>query len=164
MASTLGPLTTRFQQVLEDFQKTLKQDEVDDFSFATLDDLKQLVCDIQRDQAASRRMKNLNRLAFFLEAMEQYDKIIQIFLNASNFVAFIWGPIKFLLQIASTYAEAFNSLLDAYQDIGENIPLLLQYEQTFRDKPALQPVLGLIYTDIMEFHRSAMKYFRGSGE
>jgi len=123
MAGTMGPLAARFEHVLEEFKKTLKQDEVDDFSFATLDDLKQLVYNIQRDQAASRRMKNLNRLAFFLEAMEQYDKIIQIFLNASNFVAFIWvgrcnphdcnlltsakGPIKFLLQVCCCVSSPF---------------------------------------------------------
>jgi len=121
----MGPLAARFEHVLEEFKKTLKQDEVDDFSFATLDDLKQLVCNIQRDQAASRRMKNLNRLAFFLEAMEQYDKIIQIFLNASNFVAFIWvgrcsphdchlltsakGPIKFLLQVCYCVSSPLHS-------------------------------------------------------
>ncbi len=54
-------------------------------------------------------------------------------------------------QTASTYAEAFNALL-------------AQYEQVFKDKTPLQQVLSLIYTDIMEFHRSAMKYFRGPGE
>jgi len=64
------------------------------------------------------------------------------------------------LQVASTFADAFDALLDAYQDIGENIPLLAQYESLFKDNPHMYTVLELIYTDILEFHRKALSYFK----
>lgn len=39
-------------------------------------------------------------LAKFLEGMEAHGKIVDVFLNASLTVAFVWGPIKFLLQVS----------------------------------------------------------------
>lgn len=39
-------------------------------------------------------------LARFLEGMETHGRVIDVFLNASPTVAFIWGPIKFLLQVS----------------------------------------------------------------
>ena len=63
-------------------------------------------------------------------------------------------------QVASTFAQAFEALLDAYQDIGECIPLLAQYESHVRESPHMHSILGLIYSDILEFHQKAMQYFK----
>ena len=63
-------------------------------------------------------------------------------------------------QIASAYAEAFDALLDAYQQIGESLPLLSQYQALFQRNPSMRKVLALIYNDILEFHKKALKYFR----
>lgn len=63
-------------------------------------------------------------------------------------------------QVASAYTEAFDSLLDAYQQIGESLPLLSQYQAFFQRNPNMCKVLTLIYNDILEFHKKALKYFR----
>lgn len=63
-------------------------------------------------------------------------------------------------QVASSYAEAFNELLDVYQTIGQDMPLLLQYQSVFQDNPHMVRVLTLMYEDILEFHRRALKYFQ----
>lgn len=57
--------------------------------------------------------------------------------------------MKFLLQVASTWAESFDTILDAYQQIGEQIPLLQQYQALFDHSPHMQRVLEMIYTDIL---------------
>ena len=66
-------------------------------------------------------------------------------------------------KIASTWAVAFDTLLDAYQQIGENIPLLGQYQAMFADNAYMQGILELIYKDILEFHRRALKFFKQRG-
>lgn len=117
--ANLSPVVAQtFEQVLREFKKTLSPDEIEDFGFATLADLKKSINDIQNNQASSRRMKNLSRLAPFLEAMEQYDKVAQVFLNTTDLLAFIWacfpatllqialtsdpqGPMKFLLEVCT---------------------------------------------------------------
>lgn len=84
------PLEHNFTKILASFKATLTQDESENFRFATLDDLKQTVVDIQAEQGSARRLQNLRRLDAFLEAMEQYDKVVQTFLNAADLLAFIW--------------------------------------------------------------------------
>lgn len=84
------PLQSKFGKVLATFTATLTPDEAENFRFVTLDDLKQTVAEIQTEQGSSRRLQNLRRLDAFLEAMEQYDKVVQIFLNAADLLAFIW--------------------------------------------------------------------------
>ncbi|KAL0253341.1 hypothetical protein SLS55_010317 [Diplodia seriata] len=160
MATPPLPLTPRFQQRLQEFKQDLSPDQEENFKFTTLDDLKRLVHSIQEEQTRSRRLTNLRRLAPFLEAMEQFDKVVQIFLNAADLLACIWGPMKFLLLATQTYHDAFNALLDAYVDIGESIPLLAQYEQVFQDKAQMHVVLEFIYTDVLDFHASAIRYFK----
>jgi len=57
-------------------------------------------------------------------------------------------------------SEALNSLLDAYQQIGEQIPQLSQYQELFATSSHMGTVLAMIYQDILEFHREALSYFK----
>lgn len=68
--------------------------------------------------------------------------------------------MKFLLQVASTFTDAFNELLDVYEKIGEGVPFLLQYERLFTQDMNMQRVLVIIYKDILRFHHKALKYFQ----
>ena len=62
-------------------------------------------------------------------------------------------------QIAKSWTEAFDMLLDAYQEIAENIPLLKQYSALFSHDNHMRWVLRMIYGDILEFHKRAIRYF-----
>lgn len=88
-----------FRLILSNFKKRLTPKEEDDFQFATLDDVRLEMARIQREQATRKEMMNMPRIQSFLEAMEQFSKVIEVFLNTSEFVAFIWGPMKFVLQV-----------------------------------------------------------------
>jgi hypothetical protein len=44
---------------------------------------------------------NLTRIRRFLEAMDQYGKVIEVFLNDSSMLCVVWGPMKFCLQVRS---------------------------------------------------------------
>lgn len=61
--------------------------------------------------------------------------------------------------MASTFYEAFDTLLEAYRRIGEHIYLLKQYELYFRQRPDMCNPLMLLYEDILEFHSKALKFF-----
>lgn len=69
-------------------------------------------------------------------------------------------------QVAHTFSEAFEELLDMYADIGESLPMFEQYETLFRDAayPHMRAVLELVYKDVMKFHHQAYKYFRQRGK
>lgn len=62
--------------------------------------------------------------------------------------------------MAKTWTDSLDLLLSAYEQIGETIPQLLQYDKLFVQNPAMQRVLGLLYKDILEFHRRALVVFK----
>jgi 5'-deoxynucleotidase YfbR-like HD superfamily hydrolase len=89
-----------FKQVLEDFKKRLKPDEQARFSVATLDDLQNAVNNLQEHQRKSKAAQNLKRIEPFLQAMAQYKEIIEVFLNTSSLLCFVWGAMKFMLLVS----------------------------------------------------------------
>ncbi|KAI2477453.1 Goodbye domain containing protein [Pyrenophora tritici-repentis] len=155
-------IASAFERALEEFKKSagLKQHEITNFQLTSLDDLRCKISDIQNEQRKTKKLVYLKRLGPFLETMEQYGTIIEVFLNISDFVAFIWGPMKFLLLTARNYTDAFNSLLDMYLEIGESMPQFAQYQTLFQNNTHMQLALVNIYKDILEFHKEALQYFR----
>jgi hypothetical protein len=87
-----------FEVVLEDFKSHLTPKERQDFQFVTLNDVRETALRIQREQEHLKTMMNMARLESFLEAMNQFGKVVEVFANANVFVAFVWGPLKFILQ------------------------------------------------------------------
>lgn len=88
-----------FELVLADFRNNLTPAEVQDFQFVTLNDVRKTALRIQKDQENLKSLMNMARLESFLEAMTQFGKVIEVFGNANIFVAFVWGPMKFILQV-----------------------------------------------------------------
>jgi len=88
-----------FDAILADFKKDLTPTECQDFQFVTLDDVRKTALRIQRDQEQLKSMIHMSRLESFFEAMTQFGKVVEVFANSSIFVAFVWGPMKFILLV-----------------------------------------------------------------
>ena len=85
--------TVVFGAALKDFKDNLSDEDKTSFSVTTMDDLNEAITKIQAEQASTRTLKNMTRLKAFLEAMQTYAKVLDLFVNVHNFVAFIWvGP------------------------------------------------------------------------
>jgi hypothetical protein len=67
------------------------------------------------------------------------------------------------VKTASTFLESFETILDAYEQIGENMPLLLKYETLFSEDDQLKGALELMYVDILSFHEKALQFFNVKG-
>ncbi|RYN73552.1 hypothetical protein AA0120_g12593 [Alternaria tenuissima] len=143
------------------FRNRLNGTELMEFKGTTHDNLREELLKVQEKQEARLETMNLARIKHCLEAMHQFGQVIEIFLNVSDAVAFVWGPMKFLLLTASTFADSFDSLLDAYERIGEQLPLLAEYHSLFSNSPHMVDALELIYIDILDFHQQACKFFSG---
>lgn len=76
----MGSLHDNFQQVLDKFKTRLTKEEEDEFKFVWLQDVLAEVDKIQIKQEQRKEMMNLPRIKRFLEAMAQYEKIIEIFI------------------------------------------------------------------------------------
>ena len=88
-----------FQTVVSNFRSRLTKAELDDFKFCSLKDVQQTIVDIQARQDKRRETMNLSRILGFLEAMNQFGKVVEVFLNTSDILAFVWGPVKFILLV-----------------------------------------------------------------
>ncbi|KAI1775101.1 hypothetical protein F4818DRAFT_417845 [Hypoxylon cercidicola] len=155
-----GPNADTFQRALKRFKRSISPDLANQFSLCTLKDVREACRDIQQKHGEEGKLRNMRRLEAFIEAMEQFGKVIEVFVNASELVCFLWGPVKFILNIARTHLDSFDKLLDVYAQVGEAIPGLLRYQTTFEKHPPLAAVLEDYYSDILEFHQAALYVFK----
>lgn len=157
------PFAVALDKLLIKFKNRLTPTELQKFQGTTLQDVRKTLVDIEKRQETQRELRNLTRIRGFLEAMEQFGRVVEVFSNSSNMVAFVWGPLKFLLQTSSTWANSLDRILDAYEQIGEALPLLQQYEVLFIHHTEMRKILVLIYGDILEFHMRAIRFFEHPG-
>lgn len=84
-----GP-TAAFEAALAEFQSELRPKDKPKFRSTTYSHVKNEVEGIQTRLMQQRRGKNLVRLKSFLEAIDQFGKVVEVFGNASLLVAFVW--------------------------------------------------------------------------
>ncbi|KAK5050383.1 hypothetical protein LTR84_003664 [Exophiala bonariae] len=162
-----------YELALQNFrlQAGLTVQELADLEMTTLEDLQKALATMQIKQQNTKKLMYLKRLQPFLDALEQYSKVINIFVNTSNFVAFVWVTSSSMNKVtiltvshrsktASNVSDAFNALLDGYRTIGEQMPLLLQYSDLFKSNPYMQKALASIFEDVLEFHLLAVQLFK----
>lgn len=91
-SSTMAELDDSvFSSVLSAFRLRLTPQDINDFQSTTLEDLKEEITKIQRTQAQRRGFRNLAKIRPFLNGIEQYSKVIEVFVNVKPAImAFIW--------------------------------------------------------------------------
>ncbi|KAJ3548577.1 hypothetical protein NM208_g941 [Fusarium decemcellulare] len=156
------PPSNAFQRALKDFESRLKPSEISKFKATALDDLKVTILAIQSEQRSRKQMMHMGRIMSFLEAMEQFGKVIEVFLNVADMLAFIWGPVKLLLLTAASWSESFDTLLDAYQLIAENFPIFESYQSIFPENERMRTILECAWSNILDFHIQALRIFEQS--
>ncbi|KLU87314.1 hypothetical protein MAPG_06315 [Magnaporthiopsis poae ATCC 64411] len=157
-------MDVEFQRVNDDFKAKAKltSQELDYFQSSRLEDVQRALARIQSEQEAKGSLRYLRRIDPFIKTMLEYSKVVEVFVNVEEILAFIWGPLRFMLMMTSNFADAFDSLLNTYQQIGEQIPLLISFKTLF-DDPAhvhMRQLLVLIYQDILTFQLLALQFFR----
>lgn len=85
-ATTLNP----FDEELKSFKSRLKPREKEYFKFSTEDELKKEIDSLQTRLHKGRRQQNMTKLRGFIEAMNQFGKVIDVFCQTSEVVAFVW--------------------------------------------------------------------------
>ncbi|KAF0645692.1 hypothetical protein FPSE5266_00755 [Fusarium pseudograminearum] len=152
-----------FDKAVAKFKKRLTKDQAAKFANCTVDDVRNQIRDIQNRHGSQRRLRNMERISKFVEGMVQLGQVVEVFLNLDNTVAFIWGPLKFILLTASTWLDTLDTLLDVYGQIGEVLPDLTRYHQIYKEYPSVHKHLEEYYCDILQFHSNALDVFARPG-
>jgi hypothetical protein len=98
-----------FQQARSSFEARLTIEEKERFRFSTREDVQATILKIQDGHTMRKQLRNIGRLEVFFTRMESYASILEVFLNTSEIMAFIWGPMKYLLQASKTNPPCSNS-------------------------------------------------------
>lgn len=88
-----------FRGAVLKFKNGLLGAELTAFQSTTYESLCHEILRLQHAHQHTKTMANFARLQSFLEAMHQFSKTIEIYLNTSDVLAFVWGPIKFVLLV-----------------------------------------------------------------
>ena len=112
-----APLPSGFQVALQQFSDRLTASEAEQIKITSLSDLKLAIEEIQAEQRPKRALMNMTRILGFIEAMEQFAKVLEVFLNVSDIVAFTWGPVKLLLLVCTGLIASWElGLIEVFVD------------------------------------------------
>jgi hypothetical protein len=89
-------MDTIFENALIKFRASLTEKQRRDFATCTLKDVQTAIDEIQVRLGSQRRLRNMKRIAKFIEAMTQLGQVVEVFLNVGNTVAFVWVSTKLL--------------------------------------------------------------------
>ncbi|KAK4031178.1 hypothetical protein C8A01DRAFT_51635 [Parachaetomium inaequale] len=146
------------EDAFKDLERTISPAESRDFASTTLDDVRRAAVDLERQLAARQSLRNMRRLAPFFQGLHHYSKVIDVLCNGTDYLPWIWAPIKLILKISSDYMEAFDRIIKAYSQIAESLGRFRLLEMSFEGQPHLYPVFVIFYADILHFHKAAYKF------
>jgi hypothetical protein len=86
----MAQCSTICRNVLSKFNQRVSSSRRQEFANCTLQDVQTAIADVQLRLGAERKLRNMNKIAAFLEAISQLGTVVEVFLNVSEFVAFIW--------------------------------------------------------------------------
>lgn len=160
--STSSSVQEAFDSARRDFLQSLTNPHDYDFSqYNSIDQVYDATEKIQKEQETSGTLRNLNKIQPYLECMSQYVNTIDTFVQVKpEILALIWGPIKLLLQISSTFVQSYDKILDAMALIGDALPRFQIYADLFRSNSRVKRVLCIFYKNILDFHVMTLNFFK----
>ena len=115
---------------------------------------------LQKEQAKTGHLRHLSKIEPYLERLRDYSGAIDTLVQAKpDILAFIWGPIKLLLQWTSILKQSFDAIINTTAEIGELLPEFKEVSQLFGHNVQLKDVLVLFFQDILDFYLVSLKFF-----
>jgi hypothetical protein len=162
MASQLDPVQIIFDNAIRDFKAELKNDKLyDEISKATtIDEVYDVTDKLQEEQVKRGHLRHLSKIEPYLEGLRSYAGVIEVFMQAKpDIIALLWGPIKLLLQWASTLKQSFDAIIKTTADIGVLLPEFRDTTRLFSHNEQIKDVLALFFKDILDFYLITLKFF-----
>ncbi|KAF4957355.1 hypothetical protein FSARC_11330 [Fusarium sarcochroum] len=129
----------------------------------SLDDVKLAISQVERQLAARQLLRDMDRIAPFLDAIERYSKALEVAANGTPYLPWIWAPIKFVLLAVQDHTHALDKILSAYGKIGLQMPRFSRFAEAFHEDRSFQHLIGFLFEDVLEFHRRAYSMIRKPG-
>lgn len=97
-------LSSVFSDSSRDFAAKVPDGLLDTFAeIRTLEELEHAIQDLEARQADRKSLRYLSKIKPCLNALDEYSKTIELFVNVKPEMAFIWGPIKVCLLVRRSF-------------------------------------------------------------
>lgn len=77
-------------KTVERFRDSLTEEQKQQFSATSFEDVESEIRNIQNRFGSEKKLRNLNKVSRFLDAMKQIEQVVKAFLNVHPIVAFVW--------------------------------------------------------------------------
>ena len=153
--------TPEFDAALLEFKATLKPEELAEFRITKLEDVTTEIARIEQVHEKDRLQRGLRRIDPFIQGLQRYAGVVEQFVQVKpDAMALIWGPIKLILEATHRALKVFDTILDAFRDVGECLPRFKEFGTNFDDSPRMEHVLVLVYKNILDFYAEVLKVIR----
>lgn len=83
----------------ERFRKDLNAEDDRSIRATSLDDVRAAIAQTERELASRQGLRNFDRLSPYINAVERYGKVIEVFCNSDPLVPYIWvSQVRLLTQ------------------------------------------------------------------
>jgi hypothetical protein len=162
MTAPYDPVQLAFENAVRDFKTSLNNDSLYNKILETtsIDQVYDATDELQKEQAKKGHLRHLSKIEPYLQRLRDYSSVIEVFLQVKpDILGLIWGPIKLLLQWASTLKQSYDAIINTTADIGVLLPEFQAVTQLFAHNKQIKDVLALFFKDILDFYLIALKFF-----
>jgi hypothetical protein len=148
--------------VIQEFRSKLNNDALykEILQTKSIEEVYTVTDRLQEEQARTGRLRHMSKITPFLEGLNSYASVIEVFMQAKpDVLALIWGPIKLLLQWADVLKQSMDAIIDTTDEIGARLPEFRQSTRMFGKNKLISDVLVLFFRDVMDFYIVALKFF-----
>ncbi|RYP01740.1 hypothetical protein DL764_006102 [Monosporascus ibericus] len=156
------PVQAAFDKAIWEFKAGLKNEALyrEILSTTSADQVYDLTDKLQAEKPGTGGIRNLAKLQPYLERLQSYNGAIDTFVQAKpDVLALIWGPIKLLVQWASTLVTSLDALINTTAEIGLLLPEFSLATKLFERNDMIRELLALFFQDILDFYLVSLKFF-----
>jgi hypothetical protein len=161
------PFDAAFESLIQEFRSKLKDDALyrEILKTKNIEEVYNITDKLQEEQARTGRMRHMSKITPFLEGLNGYARVIEVFMQAKpDVLALIWGPIKLILQWADVLKQSMDAIIDTTDEIGARLPEFRKATHLFGKNKLVSDVLILFFRDILDFYVVALKFFSSPRE
>ena len=91
-----------FKDAFDKLEQTINANHPVDarkFHSMTLQDIRTAAKHIEQELGARQCLRNMRRIEPFFAGVERYSKAVDVLCNGTNYLPWIWAPVKLVLQV-----------------------------------------------------------------
>jgi hypothetical protein len=162
MTTPGDPVQQAFEAAIQDFKSNLQNDVLfsEILKTTSVDQVYDATDKLQREQAKQGHLRHLSKIQPYLEGLNAYVGVIEVFMQAKpDVLALIWGPLKLIIQWASSLKQSFDAIIDTTAEIGLLLPEFREVAKLFGKNSQIKEIMILFFKDMLDFYLIALKFF-----